>query len=315
MIRKILKATLIASSLFSIGQAAAQTYPVRNVVVMANFPGGVTEAIKRAIFAKVKDNTGANLVFEARGGGGGAPMLQALKNAAPDGYTLGISYQSAINLNPIMNADLNIDPLNDFVPVMNMFSFGNVILGLEGSAYKDIRDMVAAAKAKPESVKLGILGAGNRFTIALLQERTGAKFLLVPFKGSTDILAATLGGQVDAHFDTIGTLLGQKGKLKGMAFGGAVPSPQAPGVPSLQQLYNVASGSWFAVFAPAKTPDSAVQWMAEALRRAVRDPKITEMIESNGYQVVANTQAEFAKSFRTEVDENKAMVKKYPEIR
>lgn len=214
-----------------------------------------------------------------------------------------------------MNPDLKIDPLNDYVAVTNMFEFGNMILGREDGRCKDIRDMVAAAKAQPESVKLGILGAGNRFTIALIEERTGAKFLVVPFKGATDTLAATLGGQVDAHFDTVGNLLGQKGKLRGIAFGGPTPSPQAPSVPSLRQLYNVSSGSWFAVFAPAKTPDRAVQWMAEALRGAVRDPQITQMIETNGNQVVANSQPEFAKSFRAEVEENRALVKKYPEIR
>jgi tripartite-type tricarboxylate transporter receptor subunit TctC len=314
--RRQSRGAAVAAAAFTLaGSALAQSYPTKPVTFLDNIPGGPVEAIKRAIFAKVKDNTGATFIYEGRGGGGGATGLQAVKNAAPDGYTFGMTYQSAINLNPLINLDLNIDPINDYIPVTNLFSFGNVWGAKVESPYKDLRDLVAAAKAKPESVKIGIFGAGNRFFIAQLEEKTGAKFLLIPYKSITDAMTATLGGQIDAHFDTGGSVLAQKGKLKVVNYGAAKQSPLFPGLPTSVELYGIDTGSWFGAIAPAKVADAQVQWVAREIIRAVKDPKIAQMIAEQGYVLEATTPAEFSKQLRAEVEANRILARKYPDIK
>jgi tripartite-type tricarboxylate transporter receptor subunit TctC len=254
-------------------------------------------------------------VLDARPGGAGAVGLTAVKKAAADGYTLGITYASAINLNPLINKELGIDPLKDFAPVTNLFALGVVIAARADSPARDIRDLVARAKAKPESVSIGIFGAGNKSWIAMLEERTGAKFLQVPYKSTSELVPATLGGYLDAHFETVGTVLAQGGKLKALSFGGYSSSPLLPGVPVVRDLYNFDMLSWFGVVAPAGTPEAAVNWLSREVARAIKDPKITQLIESNGFIPVGNSSEDFAKALRSEVELNGEIVRKYPDIR
>jgi tripartite-type tricarboxylate transporter receptor subunit TctC len=308
-------ATLFAALALAGGSALAQSYPTKNVLFLTGVVGGAPEAFQRAIFEKVKENTGATFILEPRPGGGGAPGLQAVKAAAPDGYTFGVTYASALNLNPLINRDLGIDALRDFVPVTNLMTLGVVIAARDDFAAKDVRELVAAARARPGQLRIGVFGAGNKSWVAMLEEKTGAKFLQVPFKSSTESVTATLGGHIDVHFETVGTLLGQKGKLKALSFGGLAASQQLPGVPVVRDLYQFDMLSWFAVLAPAGTPASAVNWVSRELVRAQKDPKITTMIESTGFTVLGNTPDEFARMLRAEVEANAEIVKKYPDIR
>lgn len=293
----------------------AQSYPAKPVVFLTNAPGGAPEAIERSILDKLRENTGGSFVLEAKPGGGGAVGLQALKGAPPDGYTYLITYASALNLNPLINRELGLDPLKDFVPVTNLFTLGVVLAARADFPANDLRELVAMAKAKPESVRLGIFGAGNKSWVAMLEERTGAKFLQVPFKSTTELVAATLGGHLDAHFETVGTVLAQGGKLKALSFGGEQRLPQLPNAPLVRDLYRFDMMSWFGVVAPAGTPSTATNWIAREVARAIKDPKIVQMIESNGFSPLGNSPAEFARALRGEVEMNAEIVRKYPEIR
>ena len=307
---------LIATALFALsGAAMAQVYPAKPIVFLVAAPGGTPEAIQRAIFDKVRENTNATLLFEAKPGGGGAVSLLAVKGAAADGYTLSVPWASAINLNPLINKELGIDPFKDFVPVTNLMSLGVVLAARDDFPAKDIRDLVSMAKAKPESIRIGIFGAGNKSWMAMLEEQTGVKFLQVPYKSTTELVTATLGGVIDAHFETVGTVLAQKGRLKALSFGGVAASPQLPNAPVVRDLYKFDMLSWFGVLAPAGTPPATVNWLSREIARAVKDPKIVQMMESNGFAPIGNTPEEFAKSLRAEVDLNRDLVRKYPDIK
>ncbi len=297
------------------GAAIAESYPSKPISFLVSLPGGAPEGIQRAIFDKVRENTGATLLFDARPGGGGAVGLNSVKSAAPDGYTYSLTFASSVNLNPLVNKDIGIDPLKDFVPVTQIMSLGVVIAVRDDFAAKDIRDLVTMAKAKPNTVKIGLIGAGNRSWVAMLEERTGAKFLQVPYKSSADMVIATLGGQVDAYFDTVGTMMAQKGKLRALSFGGASPAPQIPGVPLVRDLYKFDMQSWFGILAKSGTPPAAINWVSREIARALKEPKIIQMIESNGLTPVGNTPEEFMKELKTELELNTEVIRKYPEIR
>jgi tripartite-type tricarboxylate transporter receptor subunit TctC len=312
---KMLKLAIAAVTIALCGSAIAQSYPAKPIVFYGLAPGGAPEGVQRAIFDKVKENTGASLLWEAKPGGGGAVGLLAVKGAAPDGYTMAITYASAINLNPLINKDLGIDPIKDFVPVTNLFSLGVVLAARDDFPAKDIRGLVAMAKEKPESVRVGIFGAGNKSWIAMLEERAGVKFLQVPFKTTSELIAQTLGGHLDTHFETVGVIVAQNGKLKALSYGGVSPSKQLPNVPLVRDLYKFDMLSWFGVVAPVGTPPAAVNWVNREIARAIKDPKIAQMIESNGFTAVGNTVDEFAQSLRAEVEQNRELVRKYPDIK
>jgi len=311
---KLLKFAVAAASLALASLANAQGYPTKPIAFYGLAPGGAPEGVQRAIFEKIRENTGATLLWEPRPGGGGAVGLKALKNAAPDGYTMAITYASATNLNPLINKDLEIDPLKDFVTVTNLFSLGVVLAARDDFAAKDLRGLVAMAKEKPETVRIGIFGAGNKSWIAMLEEKTGAKFLQVPFKSTAELLGQTLGGHLDAHFETVGTVVANP-KLRALSFGGTTPSKQVPYAPVVRDLYKFDMLSWFGIVAPAGTPASAVNWVHREVVRAMKDPKIAQLIESNGFNAVGNTPEEFSKALREELEQNRELLRKYPDIR
>lgn len=311
----ILGAGLTAMAMVVAGSALAQSYPARPITVVDNVPGGGPEALKRALLAKIKDNTGVTMVYEGRGGGGGAPGLQAVKNAAPNGYTFGITYQSALALNPLIQTDLNMDAINDFVPVTKLWASFNVWGARIDSPYKDIRDLVAAAKARPESIKIGIFGAGNKLFIAQVEEKTGAKFLQIPYKTLTDALTATMGGLIDAHFDSPSVVMAQKTRVKAMVYGGSPVPALFPGVPSSRDVYGADTGSWTGMVGPAKMPDAQLQWMEREVAKALTDPKIAQTMTEFYLATVSPGAAAFNSQLRTEVQENRVLLKKYPDIR
>jgi tripartite-type tricarboxylate transporter receptor subunit TctC len=294
------------------GGAMAQTYPAKTITLTSGLVGGTPEAMTRAILDRIKENTGATVIFDPKPGAGGALALQAIKRAAPDGYTFGMTVASTYTLGPLLNKDIGYEPLKDFVPVTNLVSVGTLMAVRDDSPIKDIRDLIAQAKAKPGILKLGMYTPGNQVWTAMLEERSGAKFLQVPYKTTTDAITATLGGHIDVYYDVVGNVLGQKGKIRALSFGGVVPAPQLPNVPVLHTIYpGVDMLSWFGIVAPAGTPASAVSWMQRELVKGLNHPSVVKMIETVGFTVVGNTSEEFDKAIRAEIEAYAPIVKKY----
>lgn len=312
---KFIKTAALAAVLVWAGAAAAQNFPSKPITFFGMAPGGTPEAIQRAIFEKVNQNTGATLLWQAKPGAGGSVGLAALKAAPADGYTMAITWASATTLNPLINPQLNIDPLKDFSYVTNLFSVGVVLAAKDDMPAKDIRDLVAMAKAKPESVRIGVFGAGNRAWLAMLEERTGTKFLAVPNGNTSQLITLTLGGHLDAHFETPGTIVAQAGRLKALSFGGDSKSPQVPSAPLVRDLYKFDMMSWFGILAPVGTPRVAIDWVHREITRAMKDPAIAKLIETNGFAPIGDTPEQFAKMVREETEMNREIVRKYPDIK
>lgn len=294
------------------GSASAQSYPSKIITLLSNSTTGATEVAFRLTLDKVKENTGATILFEPRAGGQGAPALQALKRAAPDGYTVGLTFASPVTVNPFVTPELEIDPLKDFVPITKLMTLGVAVMVREDFPAKDMKELIAYAKARPGDLKFGYAGAGGMVWAALLEERTGMKFLQVPFKSSAESVLLMLGNHIDVTTAIVSTVTSQKGKLKALAFGGIKPSPQLPSVPLVSTtLPGVEFSTWFGILAPAGTPQPMISWLNRELARAVRDPGVVKIVETAGMDVVGDTQEEFAKSYRTEIETNRDIVKKY----
>ncbi len=137
----------------------------------------------------------------------------------------------------------------------------------------------------------------------------------MPFKSSTETVTSLLGNHIDIAFETVGTLLGQKGKLKALSYGDAKPSPLLPGVPTVPEMYKFSMVSWFGFYAPAAVPAPVVTFVAREVPRAMKDPKIAQLVESNGFSVLANTPDEFSKMLRAEIEANADIVRKFPDIK
>jgi len=291
--------------------AFAQAYPSRNISVISGL-GGAIDTPVRLVMEKLKENTGANYIIEPRPGANGALGLIPVRNAAPDGHTLAWTYASAITLNPFMTKGLGFEA-KDFTPITILVSIGSVIAVKADHPASTLRDLIEAARAKPESVKIGYSGAGTRVALLSIEEKAGVKFLLVPYRTNAEGVAGTLGGVTDAHVDTVATLLAQAGRLKALSFGGATRSARLPNVPTVREMVpGVDMSSWFAIVGPAGMQPDTVNWLNRELVRALRDPQVAEAVLKNGFDPVGNTAADFSAVMRAEVETNRAIAIKFP---
>lgn len=295
-----------------LGSAAAygQSYPARPISIIGNL-GGALDMPARVVFEKIRANTGATVVIEQRPGANGAIGLSPVSRAQPNGYTLAYTYASALTLNPYMAKGLDFGP-DSFTPISALVQVGPVIAVKAEHPARTLTDLLEEARRKPEAVKIGYSGAGTHVNLLRLQESTGVKFLLVPFRSNADAITNTLGGFVDAHVDTVATVVAQAGKLKALSYGGHPRNPRLPDVPSMREIVpGFDMVTWFGIVAPAGMPADVVGWLHSEIAKALRDPQVADALIKAGYDIVGNSPTELAALIREEAAAHKVIAEKY----
>jgi len=222
------RAAALLLLLTPLGAALAQSapaWPARPLrIVVAYPPGGVSDAVARALADKLSVQLGTPVVVENRAGAGGSIGMDAVAKAAPDGYTLGFSSISPLALNPHLGRQA-YDPARDIAPLASVMYSPVVLLATPAFAGKDFKDLLAAAKARPGGLRWSTSGLATVGHLMLEQVSHGAnvEFTHVPYKGGGQQLTDALGGQVElVSANLSGTLMQhiQSGKLRPLAVGG-----------------------------------------------------------------------------------------------
>ena len=290
------------------GSAFAQTWPTRPVKIIVPFTAGsATDILARVVGDQLSKSLGQPFVIENKPGAGGILGTQAAKEAAPDGYTLIAAGSGPFGINPGVYKSLPYDPVRDFDPIANIVLTPQAIVVGSQSPYKSIRELVAAAKAKPGQLSFGSLGNGStsHLTMEAFQSAAGIKLNHIPFKGSSDAQTQIIGGNVDMMSDTISGILAQvkAGKLR--ALGVAIPqrSPFLPDVPTLdeQGYKGFESVGWIGLAAPAKTPPAILDRLNAEIRKMLQDPAVKEKFASLAFTTVGDSREEFAAFMKSEI--------------
>ena len=300
------RAALVALVLVSAG-AAAQDWPNKPVRFIVPYPpGGGTDVIARIVQEPLSKALGQPIVIENRGGAGGAVGTEAASKAAPDGYTF-LFTLSSHTINPLLYK-LAFDVEKDFVSVSTVASLPQLIAANIASPYKTMQDIVSQAKAQPGKVAFASVGAGTPSHIAgeLLNLRAGIKLLHIPYKGGGPAVTDVLGGQVPLLFVSIPAAMGhvKSGKLRPIAVTTLKRSGAAPEVPTVAEALNIPDyevDSWYAIFAPARTPPSMVSRMQQEVARVVRIPEVKQKLLEQGADGVGNTSAELDQVVKSEL--------------
>jgi len=288
--------------------AQAQSYPSKPVKIIVPFtPGSATDILARLVGEQLGRSLGQPFVIENKPGAGGIVGTQAAKDAAPDGYTLIAAGSGPFGINPGVYKSLPYDPVRDFEPIGNIALTPQAIVVGAQSPYKSIRDLVAAARAKPGELSFASLGNGStsHLTMEAFQQAAGIKLNHIPFKGSSDAQSQIIGGNVVMMSDTVPGLLTQVrgGKLR--ALGVAIPqrSPFMPDVPTLaEQGYpGFESVGWIGLAAPAKTPVAILDRLNAELRRMLQDPAVREKMAQLAFTPVGDTRAQFGAFMKGEI--------------
>jgi tripartite-type tricarboxylate transporter receptor subunit TctC len=257
-------------------------------------PGGGTDVIARIVQPRLAEALGQTIVIENRGGAGGAVGTEAAAKSAPDGYTF-LFTLSSHTINPLLYK-LSYDVERDFAPVTLIVSVPQLVAANVGSPLKTMQDVVASAKAHPGRLHYASVGAGTPSHIAgeLLKIKAGVDIVHVPYKGGGPAVADTLGGQVWLLFVTMPAAIGQvrAGKLRALAVTTAKRNPGAPEIPTVAEALGIPDyevDSWYAMFAPAKTPPAIIARMQREVARVIQLPDVRQKLLEQGGDTVGSS--------------------------
>ena len=264
------------------------TQPVRIVVPFA--AGGNVDVTARAVAPIMQEVLRQPVVVENRAGAGGMLGAGFVMSSKPDGHTLMMGSNSTLSVGPVIQKSWPYDPIKGITPIINIQFVPFALVVRADSDMKSLKDVIAQAKAKPGAITQAHAGVGssNHLVSEYFQMRTGAKFLLVPYKGAAPALTDVIGGQMQTFFDQASTTVGQVqgGKIRAIAVSGAQRMAALPDVPTFKEAgvpeFDLAS--WTVMLAPKGTPAEIAELIRKETLAAINDPKTRDALAKQGVE-------------------------------
>ena len=308
------KALAALGGLLLAGVALAQAdYPNKPVRVLVAFTaGGTTDILARAVSQKLTDRFKRSFVIDNKPGGGGNIGTELAARAAPDGYTLIVNSVGPMAVNPSLFKKLNINPLTDLVPVVQIADVPNVLVVNPSLPVKTLEEFIAYAKANPGKLNYGSTGIGTSSHLSgfMLSKRSGAETTHVPYKGA-DALNDLLAGRLQFMFATIPSVIQHihAGKLRALAVSSVQRSRSLPDVPTVAEkgFPGFEAGSWFGFFAPKGTPEPVIAALNKAVNEAL--PSLEAQLVREGADPVGGSPAQFGQFVQKEYEKWKLIVR------
>jgi tripartite-type tricarboxylate transporter receptor subunit TctC len=298
---------IVAAALALSGASAlAQTYPSKPIRLVVGFPpGGGVDINARLLAPKLTEFLGQPVIVENRPGAGTNIANELVAKTAPDGYTLLIN-TPAVAINMALYRKLPYDTLRDLAAVSIFSEAPNILVVHNGVPARDVKELVALARAKPGTLNYSSAGSGTTQHLAgeLFKLRTGTDIVHVPYKGSAPSLTSLVAGEVDMSFANIPAILQhvKAGRLRPLASTGTKRAELMPDVPTMRESgIDVEVTVWYAVLAPAATPREIIGTLAGAIIRAARSPDVRQRLLDQGAEPVGSTTEEFDRVLRAEV--------------
>ena len=281
--------------------AFAGTYPDKPVTVVVPFPpGGSTDAIARILAQKLQEKLGGNFIIENRAGATGTIGAAYVARKPADGYTLFVASLGPFVITPHL-LKVQYDALKDLDPITVAVQAPNVLCVPANSPDKTLADLLADLKKHPGKISFASSGVGSsdHLSAELFWQQTHTQGVHIPYKGGGPAIADLMGGQVNAAFVNINSILGQiqGGKVRALAISSAKRNPLLPDVPTLQELgvKGAEVESWQAVAAPHGLPADIKAKLHDAIVSALNEPDVKQKLEAQGFEIVGDTPEHFAK--------------------
>jgi tripartite-type tricarboxylate transporter receptor subunit TctC len=296
-----------AASITSPPVASAQDYPNRPIKLVVPFPaGGTTDIIGRIVAEYASRRLGQQMIVENRAGAGGNIGTAAVAQAPADGYTLSLCTIGTCAINPSMYANPGYDVARDFTPVILVGSVLNVLAVNPTVRARNVKELVALAKANPDGLSYGSSGYGSSPHLSgeLLKSMAGVEIVHVTYKGSAPAIIDLRGGQIDLFFDNAPSILPhvKAGALRAIATTGAKRSKSLPDVPTMEEAGFpgfVIEPGW-GVMAPVKTPREVVAKLNGAINDLIKDPAVLKRFAEIDLNPLGGTAQHMAEQIRSE---------------
>jgi tripartite-type tricarboxylate transporter receptor subunit TctC len=313
--KRLIQALLPLCLLFSATASQAQNYPDRPVRLIVPFPaGGAVDIVARLVAEKMSEALSVQFIVDNRAGAGGAIGTRTVAQAPADGYTLLLASSSSLSINPHLTLHQSYDPFTDFSPVILVGYAPNVLVANPSVPANNVNDLIALAKAKPDSLSFASNGVGtvSHLTAEWFNQRIGVKLLHVPYKGATPAVVDTMAGHTSllfAVFPSVSSEL-KAGNLKAIAVTSAKRMAAYPAIPALSEtLPGFESNQWWSVMGPAKLPPAIVARLNTALNQVLSTADMKQKFAAVGAEPAGGTPAELAAYLKTDSDRWAGVVK------
>ena len=308
MQRRTLLALSAALSLAATGVAFAQDkYPSKPVtVIVPQAAGGANDAIARVIAQKLTEQFGQSFIIDNRTGAGGNVGTVAAARAKADGYTLMLTADSSMVINPSLYKNTGFDPVKDFEPVGTVATAGYVLAANPAFAAKNVADLIAMAKQQPGKINIGSAGNGtlNHLIGEMLGKATGIDLVHIPYKGSSAAVTDLVAGQVQVSVQSLPSSIAfiRSGKIKVLGVVNAKRLPSMPEVPTIgETVKGFGATPWYGLFAPAGTPKQIVTQLNAAIAKALESKDVQERLAGVGCEPFKSTPEHFAQLVRDDL--------------
>jgi tripartite-type tricarboxylate transporter receptor subunit TctC len=304
MIVRSVVAALIG--LLSLGQARAVDFPARPVHVIVPFTaGGAPDVLMRLVAQKLSEKWGQGVVVENRAGGNTLIGTVAAAKSPPDGYTLFLAADQTFVLNPLLYSSLPYS-MKEFDSIVLMASIPHMLAVANKVPVSSVKELVALAKAKPDTVTYGTTGPGTiqRIATEYFAGLTGIKLVHIPYKGANETTTAILAGEIDMTINGMSNILPHlgEGKLKALAVSTVRRNPLAPDVPTMQEagVPGYASQGAFGLFAPTGTPRDIIVKIYGDTAEVLALPEVKKALEARSFVMDGAGPAAFDKFIASE---------------
>jgi tripartite-type tricarboxylate transporter receptor subunit TctC len=286
--------------------AQSKKWPDKPIKLIVPFAPGVSpDVVARILADPLGRALGQPIVIDNRAGAAGIIGAEAAARSPADGYTLFMTVNSIMGINPSVYTKLPYDALKDFAPVTQVARVPYVLITGNNQPNKTLKDLLAASKANPNSLEYGSLGVGSgpHLVMEMMNNMAGVKMVHIPYKGSP--LSDVLAGQVPLAFDPATTAIPliKTGKLRALAITSAKRNPAIPDVPTVAEILPGYEGDgWQGIYMPAGTPKEIVARMNTEIVKILNQPDVQQKLTELGLQPVGNSVEEFDRISRNELD-------------
>ena len=306
VIRACSAAAILACA--SITVAHAQGYPSKPIRWIVPFPpGGGTDVISRTLAQKLTESWGQQVIADNRPGSGGTIGLAAAAKLPPDGYNVVLGQLANVAIAPALYAKLPYDPVKDFTPVTLALKSPLILVAHPSFPAKNVKELIAVAKAKPESVTFGSPGNGTTGHLGteIIKTAGRVKMTHIPYKGATPAFTGLLGGEIAIYLSSIQPAIPmlKAGRVKALGVTSATRIASLPDVPTIAETglpgYEVTN--WYGVMVPAGVPKEVLTKLHGELARILKLPDVQQRFQAEGGDTTPDTPEQFAAFIRNEI--------------
>ena len=296
--------------------AAAQTFPDKPIRIIVPFaPGGSTDLVGRIIADGAAEPLGQSVIIDNRTGAGGLIGTAAVARAAADGYTLSQCTVGTCAISASLVKNTGYDLTKDFAPIILIGGVMNVFVVTPAFPAKDVKDLVAMARARPGKITFGSGGVGNspHMTVELLKYRDRIDMVHVPYKGSGPAIIDVAGAQINMLVENEPAIIShvKSGKLRAIAVTGKQRSAQLTDIPTMLETGydDFVVEAWFGLMAPARTPRAIIEKLNAAFNATLQNPRIRKRLDDVNVNIAGGSPEMFGAHMKLEFDKWASVIK------